>query len=367
MAHSIIVGMLLTCVGGARWIALPAWSTQEPSSTAASPADGASLQETVVVPSFSSPLPEGKNVVWTATFQVSWDRLGALFKEPLSIGGAEEISRLLNRSTFQEDQVPVGSGYAIAGSVEEGILGTIKKDMDRLFPDAHPTLEQASSGWVAYSYLRAAVKFEFRFQDDYLEFKDSKGKSTNVTAFGLFERDNWKHPRVRDRVDILFNESEKGVSRAFAVDPCSVSKSVQLILAKIPKKGSFEETWREVEKKISNAVKGPESTLSGIDTFVCPNITVATTHHFKELEGKKLISSSSKDNTKRIVSAWQSIHFALDREGAQVESESMIRILPLPKALLLDGPFLVILRKRDGGIPFFAMWVDNPELMLPLK
>src|SRR5579862_61407 len=114
MAHSIIVGMLLTCVGGDRWIALPAWSTQEPSSTAASPADGASLQETVVVPSFSSPLPEGKNVVWTATFQVSWDRLGALFKEPLSIGGAEEISRLLNRSTFQEDQVPVGSGYAIA-------------------------------------------------------------------------------------------------------------------------------------------------------------------------------------------------------------------------------------------------------------
>lgn len=34
-----------------------------------------------------------------------------------------------------------------------------------------------------------------------------------------------------------------------------------------------------------------------------------------------------------------------------------------PRHFVFDGPFLIYLKRRAGGRPFFALWVDGAELL----
>jgi hypothetical protein len=35
--------------------------------------------------------------------------------------------------------------------------------------------------------------------------------------------------------------------------------------------------------------------------------------------------------------------------------------------LIFDGPFLVMIQKAGSQNPYFALWVDNAELLVPLR
>ena len=37
--------------------------------------DSKSLKQSVIIPTLDTPIPEGKNVIWCASFQMAWDRL----------------------------------------------------------------------------------------------------------------------------------------------------------------------------------------------------------------------------------------------------------------------------------------------------
>ncbi len=58
--------------------------------------DSTGLKQTVVVSTLDEPIPEGKNAVWCATFQMAWNRLAAdVVREPIRIAGAEEVVKRL--------------------------------------------------------------------------------------------------------------------------------------------------------------------------------------------------------------------------------------------------------------------------------
>jgi len=42
----------------------------------------------------------------------------------------------------------------------------------------------------------------------------------------------------------------------------------------------------------------------------------------------------------------------------------MTGITSVGKHLIFDKPFLFCLKEKNGKYPYFAMWVDNAELML---
>ena len=68
----------------------------------------------------------------------------------------------------------------------------------------------------------------------------------------------------------------------------------------------------------------------------------------------------------------QMLDFRLDRRGVVLASmaRDTSTILngddepPNPERLIFDGPFLVVLKMRDG-LPFFVMHVANAELLYP--
>jgi len=67
--------------------------------------------------------------------------------------------------------------------------------------------------------------------------------------------------------------------------------------------------------------------------------------------------------------ALQNIRFRLDERGAILKSEAaMAACLPNePRQFIFDKPFLILLERHDAAQPYFALWVDNPELLAPFQ
>ena len=68
-----------------------------------------------------------------------------------------------------------------------------------------------------------------------------------------------------------------------------------------------------------------------------------------------------------ISKAIQWIRFKLSEKGAILKSEARIVIIPMngePRKLKFNKPFLIYLRQKDGEYPYFAMWLDNAELLI---
>ena len=56
----------------------------------------------------------------------------------------------------------------------------------------------------------------------------------------------------------------------------------------------------------------------------------------------------------------------MDEKGVRLKSEAQIALtsLGLPNRLMFDKPFLVMLKRVNAKAPYFAMWIDNPELLV---
>ena len=76
-------------------------------------------------------------------------------------------------------------------------------------------------------------------------------------------------------------------------------------------------------------------------------------------------------NDLQITSAVQNIRFQMDEKGVRLKSESHISIgcsangpPRIDYFLIFDKPFLLLLQRTDAEMPYFALWVDNAELLV---
>jgi len=311
--------------------------------------DSTALKGTVVLATLDSPVPAGKSAVWCATFGMAWKKLSAdVFGRPVRVAGAEGLCERLDREPIGEGDLPAGSWYAAAGWVKDGIGERIRKEMAAAFPAAPaPDLggaEGADAVAVAYAYLEAAMKFDvpFRQNENPLEFEDSSGKSSRVRSFGL---------GPLDRVALLHSDGDPRPSE-FAIDPCRTSAPVQVILARTPWPGSIAGAVAAVEAKIAGH-RGDRDLHHG-DVFLVPEVRFDLRHRFRELIDHE-----------QITEALQSVRFRLDRTGVELKSDAKYAVPPAtPRHFLFDRPFLVVLKNRGGGRPFFAAWLDDPQLLV---
>jgi hypothetical protein len=86
-------------------------------------------------------------------------------------------------------------------------------------------------------------------------------------------------------------------------------------------------------------------------------------HHFRELEGKDKVFLNPAVRGLYLDTAIQTIQFRLDRSGAELASESKVYVMPGVSFFHLNRPFLIYMKKRGGKHPFYAMWVENAELL----
>ena len=364
--------------------------------------DSKDLKDTVVFPTLDTPVLPGKNIVWCSTMQMAWNKLkDDLVKEPVRVSKAQQVADRLNNSPYVAQDAPEGSWYAVAGF---GIAEEVRREMAKRFPSMEPP-PLPDADLIAFAALKVDTVFPCRYFDikKPVQFTAANGAASKLRAFGV--RDTDYAPRVRYQVKVWYNS---GTYRTETPDEFVLELSgqdkVQVVIAHLPLLGSLSETVTEVAtmvsefnprreeivtrrltEKISESVTDPaerQKELEALAHYVGPmdlleNDALAVpatnwrlSHRFGELEGANLLNTAVDDLT--IILALQTVDFRLDRTGAYVRSIAAIGVQsaemprsPVPQHYVVDGPFMIMMKKRDCDRPFFVMWVDNAELLCP--
>jgi hypothetical protein len=373
--------LVLVLAGIFAFSLLPVACRQTKTHARAPEVDSKDLKQTVVVATLDCPLPEHKNAIWCATFQMAWDKFKQdIIGEPIQIIGAEELAKRLNGAPFPVGSIEEKSYYATAGFVKNGIIEQIRKKMKQRFPaEPVPTFDNSyrtPDVVLAYAYLNVDVAFEdpYYVYRDRFPFLDSTGVDTFVTAFCAQTKEPARsNQRVRDQIEVLYYDPGGQSDEAqFAVDLSRQTEPYQVILARMPRCNTLGEAAKTLQDKIAASRNDPNYTtgraLGHGDTLIVPDVLYKLTHHFDELIGKSL--GNQKWTAYFVFEALQKIDFTLSRTGVLLKSEARLaakKAAPrVQRRLHFDRPFLICVQKRESNAtPFFLMWVDNAELMKP--
>ncbi len=346
--------------------------------------NSSNLKQTSIVATLDCHMPEHQNVIWCSTFQMAWDKLkDDIIGEPIQILEAEELAARLNQAKVSQKDIEEKSYYATAGFVGKGIIEKIQTEMKKRFPSEpapvfNENYKKLLNTILAYSYLSIDIGFEYPYYTykRAFNFEDSNGVKTGVTAFcSQSDGEDQNLERVREQVDILYYEyGEQKGSDWFAVDLCRHTQPYQVILALVPVSDTLGETISNMEQKVSEFKSDPDyrklCKLRPIDRLIVPDVLYKLTHHFSELEGKRIGNQPWRDQGYFILDAIQMFDFSLSRTGVVLKSMSFIGAPPgggriiEPRILYFNRPFLIYVKKRGSEhSPFFVMWVDNAELL----
>lgn len=331
--------------------------------------DGAStdITSTTVVPTLETEIEVGRNAVWCSSFLAAWKSLSEkVAGAEISLEGSPQIATLLAKAKDPRPYVPAGSMYVATGWARKGVIEKLQQEVTAAFPGKQPPTFPgiAPDSLVAYSYLEANVKFAVPYFQNRkpLEFADSSGRKTGVASFGIRPEDDYAYYKLRSQPRVLFRKGEwRDPDFEFAVDLYASSSPSQIVVARIRREPSLQAALKRIEKE----EKALAQRIGPNDVLLVPDFFWQISHRFSELEGRAFLNPNLKGLPLDV--ARQDILFRLDRSGAELKSESKIAVRPIPTHFVLDRPFLIFMRKRGAAQPYFAMWVDNAELLTPWK
>lgn len=326
------------------------------------------LQRTYITAHLEHKIKKGKNVLWCTTFQIAWNELCKLNGEPIQMANAPEMVTILNKQSVTRTDLDEDSYIAMAGIRGDGIIARIEKALEEKFHgqaspnDVLPLLRQTPTDfWITYCYLFKHLPFRYDFDrlPEGLSFSRDK-----VQCFG-FDR-KWKQHtfglvgqvRARD----YRNPDD------FIVELITQSKTDRLILAKIHPETTLSQTIATVQKRMT---RGKRASIVPQSSLMIPVLNFDLLRSFTELYDKTIRSNNPNTAGTPFVLALQQIRFRLDEKGAVLKSEAGAAggglDLPRPLNLIFNKPFLIMIKKTNAEMPYFALWVDNTELLVPFE
>ena len=328
------------------------------------------LQRTYITPHLEHKIKKGKNVLWCTTFQIAWNELCKLNGEPIQMANAPEMVSILNKQSVTRTDLDEASYIAMAGIMGDGIITRIEKALEEKFHGQSspnvvlPILKQTLTGfWITYCYLFKHLPFRYDFDRLPQGLNFSRDK---VQCFG-FDRKWVQHTsglvgqvRVRD----YRNPDD------FIIELITQSKTDRLILAKIHPETTLSQTIMTVQKRLT---RGKRASIVPQSSLMVPVLNFDLLRSFTELYGKPIRSNNPNIAGTPFVVALQQIRFRFDEKGAVLKSEAGgaggggSPKKPRPLNLIFNKPFLIMIKKTDAEMPYFALWVDNTELLVPFE
>lgn len=321
-------------------------------------ADEKELKQTLVIPTLDFPITKGTNLVWCATFQIAWNKLCDLPGQPIPFESSNPVAQQLNKRSLTSADLDDSTYVAVAGSIADGIVDTIYDELEIKFdgaatPELAPPPGTQSNDWLAaYAYLFVNLPFEWAFErfESPLTFGGAE-----VQCFGI---DRYlKSQRSEDLAaqQIAIFDARGGDD--FIVELETQQAGHHLYLAKVPPQATLGATVEAVQQRIATTT--PES-LTQKHNFMVPLLNFDILRNYNELTGKQPRGGE-------LVIARQQIRFQLDERGAVLKSESYMMSLGRAKkdlSPIFNKPFLIMLNYEDAENPYFAMWIDNPEVLV---
>ncbi len=312
---------------------------------------------TVIVPVTDRAMPQGKNVLWCATFQMAWDGAAEHFGRPLRVTPACKLADALNRQPFDRRWVDEASVVTANGRVDEGVLDRIDEDVRKLSGRRSKLLDGLRGSLVPEDLVFFAALHK------HLEFPQPFGKlgkwrlgDKMVPWFGFTPEATDAAP-LRRQVKV----HHYGDRNDFVIELATRQDADQLLLAKLPDRPATpDEAGRDVIKHLKPDAPAAEFR----DLLAVPNISADETAVFSELHGKTVPGSG-----RFVRDARQWIRFLMDEKGVKLDSEASITFgcaaSPRvdPRLMIVDPPFAVVMKRKGAPKPYFVAWIANADLL----
>ncbi len=355
------------------WIVVASWPAPEADEETAGllTAEAADLQQTLVTAHLDVPLDKGKNVLWCGTFQLAWNEVCSLVGEDIHFAEREppEVG-LLNQKSFTRRDLDEASYVAVADFVRNNVHARIRAELDKKFHgEAAPRfippedLTPRPQDIVAYCYLFKKLSFPEPFEriDKPIVFGGSE-----VPCFGIGPGKKAQHAKLYAQVAVLYYENQDD----FAVELKTKAEGDRLLLAKLSPEATLRKTIERVQDRAGKSE--PHASFPG-DILEVPKLNFDITRRYAELQGQRLsLKNPQVAKDLMILSALQNIRFLLNEKGVKLRSEAHIAIggcsaeAPRRPArqMIFDKPFLTLMQRAEAKTPYFALWVDNPEILV---
>lgn len=309
--------------------------------------DAKTLSHTRIVPTLSAPIVPGTNLIWCATFQCAWRSLSEVLGGSVCPASSNALVVQLNQS-FLPANVQGDLDYSIqVGTVADGVLNRIPlPEEERARLHGLQALDVGSSGdaWVVHAGMSVHLPFQWAFDrfDDRLSFGD-----VEVEAFGIdqYTADQKKEWHTAQQIAIYDAVDEDNI----IIELITRRQDHHLYLAKVPPMETLEQTIRSVQERVSRSQ--PEKLKEAANVFI-PLLNFDLHNNFNELPAS--VFSLARQN----------IRFRLDERGAALKSDAWLRYKCWGKSLIFDKPFLLMIQYEDCEVPYFALWVDNAEILV---
>lgn len=337
-------------------------AVQEAQDAAPPQVDSSTLKETVITAHMEENIVPGKNLIYCSTFQIAWNELkDNIIKENIRLVDEPPIVKFLNKGLSTKDDISPDCYVAMVGFGKDKIVEKINKALKERFGEEAPVVEvELKSDWIlAYAFLQKALQFKQKFEriEESIEF-DSNGKTTEVKTFGIAYYRKLEHNQLGDQVAILDYKDDSD----FIILLKSNCLTDEIITAKVRPQETLRETVEAVQTRVQS---GNYLSMSNEDTLQIPILNIDVEYSYSELLNKYLRNKGFE--TYFMAKATQRTCFRLDEKGALLESEASLLWQgkeARPRRLIFDRPFLLYLKEKGAKYPYFAMWVENAELMV---
>ncbi|AUX20904.1 uncharacterized protein SOCEGT47_013800 [Sorangium cellulosum] len=125
-------------------------------------------------------------------------------------------------------------------------------------------------------------------------------------------------------------------------------------------------TLKDTASRVLSLARGEGAPLDPEDQLAIPCVDMAITRNYRELAGRKLKNAGARGFV--VSEAQQDIQLRLDARGAEVKSSAHLGVACAapPRAFYFTCPFVVLLVRRRSDEPYLVVWVQTPELLIPL-
>lgn len=333
------------------------------------------LQQTEVSPSLDFALRLDKNLIYSATFQITWNQLAdEIIKSPIALVDNLPIVQKLNKRLFEKGDISANYYLAMVGFGHEGIIEQIKHNLRNRF-NREPGIDfkvVSPNDILSYSYLEKSIPFDTNFDvfDEPLTFSDN----IPVQSFGIIKGD-----AATDQVQILDYSNNDD----FVLKLCSPMfqywdakrKGIEyqpkitdeIIIAKIAPKSTLLETVEYVIHRIKTSEQRNSMLDSNVqEVLQIPKIDFDILRQYSEIEG--LLFANQNFQHYCITQALQAIKFRLDETGAKLSSAGFTHLTfgasEQIRKFIFDKPFLIYFREKQARYPYLAVWINNSELFI---
>lgn len=300
------------------------------------------LKQTDFAITLEDSIAEGRNIIYAPAFLYAWDKVEEELRFPVIVGSGNSAAfGWLNRSATHTNALNPGE-YEAAAQISDGAI-------------------------TATAFFNTTLPFERKMQE---LTSPIRFDSADIAAFGMkrFDKDLVKFTSI-----VYYKDDDH-----FIVKLSPEDKQREIMLVKgLERFGNLLEGVKATDSLITLAQKEQtDSTkvwkhvFDHSDELAIPVIKFNIAAHYKSLEGQQFTTGDKKQY--RINEAWQRTGFILNANGAVVESQAAVVVdsvgrpedMVHPKKLILDKPFLIIIKRIDKTNPYFVMKVANAELLM---